>query len=104
MCVLLLYTRLLFIEISPDEHQLLSYFGLTKDILPQVSLFKLCRQYFPTLTPTDPFSLAALQVIVANMSDPDDLRRYHLSDYVETARPRTAQSRFEEATAGYVYC
>jgi hypothetical protein len=28
--------RLLFIEISPEEHQLLSYFGLSKEVLPQV--------------------------------------------------------------------
>jgi hypothetical protein len=28
--------RLLFVEVAPEEYQLLSYFGITKDILPQV--------------------------------------------------------------------
>ena len=30
--------RLLFIEVTPDHHHLLSYFGLTKEVLPQVCL------------------------------------------------------------------
>jgi hypothetical protein len=30
------FGRLLFVEISPEEHQLLSYFGLSKEVLPQV--------------------------------------------------------------------
>ena len=29
--------RLLFIEISPEEYQLLGYFGLIKEVLPQVN-------------------------------------------------------------------
>ena len=29
--------RLLFIEISPEEYQLLGYFGLSKEVLPQVN-------------------------------------------------------------------
>jgi hypothetical protein len=33
---LILFGRLLFVEISPEEHQLLSYFGLSKEVLPQV--------------------------------------------------------------------
>jgi hypothetical protein len=33
--------RLLFIEVSPEEYQLLSYFGVTKDILPQVRAIRL---------------------------------------------------------------
>lgn len=38
------------------------------------------------------------QIIIANMTDPDDLRRHHFADYLETVRPRTASGKFEEAT------
>jgi hypothetical protein len=46
----------------------------------------------------------AAQIIIANMSDPDDLRRYHFSDYLESVRPRTAQGKFEEATRSVAVC
>jgi hypothetical protein len=34
--------RLLFVEVAPEEYQLLSYFGITKDILPQVRRCPVC--------------------------------------------------------------
>ena len=46
------------------------------------------------------YFIPCMQIIVVNMTDPDDLRRHHFADYLTAAvpLPRTAQEKFHHAT------